>query len=342
VSQIASWIVTLVVTLTVLALISLWLYPVNSYILLPGQALPVEQMIAIPGHPALKQAGPLYLTDVSLYKADHLLEQVIVAHVNAGADIEPAQNVLGGLPEKQFTLYNQQLMSDSVHQAEMTALSVVPGYHVHFASTGPKIVLVLPGTPASRVLRTGDVVEFVNGRRVHQAAQIAPIVHKLKPGAAAHLVILRRHRLTRIDVLTVPSKNGQLTKHGKTPLIGISMVDQYVIPIKMTVNPGDIGGPSAGLMFTLGIVERLEHRDLARGCSVAGTGTITYPGIVGEIGGAKQKIIAARNSGAKYFLVPDFPDNVQPALANRDGIKILPVKTLRQALSDLDHLSPCH
>ena len=93
--------------------------------------------------------------------------------------------------------------------------------------------------------------------------------------------------------------------------------------------------------FSLGIVQRLQKQDLTHGCKVAGTGTIDFDGAVGAIGGAKQKIIAAQRTGARYFLVPDVPDNVRPAMANRGDITVLPVKTLREALARLSRIKPC-
>ncbi|HEX6506719.1 MAG TPA: S16 family serine protease, partial [Chloroflexota bacterium] len=85
----------------------------------------------------------------------------------------------------------------------------------------------------------------------------------------------------------------------------------------------------------------LEPSDITHGCKIAGTGTIDFYGNVGAIGGAKQKIIAARNAGAKYFFVPDVPENLDPALAHRGSVTVVPVKTLHQALVYLSHLNPC-
>jgi PDZ domain-containing protein len=143
-------------------------------------------------------------------------------------------------------------------------------------------------------------------------------------------------------VRTIASKNGVPDKHGKTALVGIYVQDQIVFPVKISIKPGDIGGPSAGLMFSLGIIERLQRHSITHGCTVAGTGTIDYQGNVGAIGGAKQKIIAARDAGAKYFFVPNVKDNLQPALSARGNVTVVPVKTLRQAVDYLKHIKPCN
>lgn len=329
----------LVVLLALVALI-LELIPANVYILLPGDALPVAPMISIAGHPVHRKHGQLLLTDVSLFKADHLLEEVW-GRLQPNSDTEPATTVAGGLSDKQFNQLNFQLMDDSIHQAEYAALSTIPGYHPHFAPTGPRIVFVLPHTPASAVLRTGDVVLAINGRRAHRAIDVAPIVKLSRPGQLIRLTVIRHGTRMIIPLRTVASTNGQIDKHGKTALIGIELQDQIIFPVKIQVDPGNIGGPSAGLMFTLGIIQRLVPRDITRGCRIAGTGTIDFLGNVGEIGGAAQKVVAASNAGAQYFFVPDAKANLDPALAHRDKVTVVPVKTLRQALAYLGKIKPC-
>jgi PDZ domain-containing protein len=190
-------------------------------------------------------------------------------------------------------------------------------------------------------LHAGDRILRLNGKRIHYQAQIPPLVQALRPGQIAHIVFVRHGKRHRVALKTVPSTNGTPNPHGKTALVGILAQDEVKFPIKVRINSGDIGGPSAGLMFALGIVQRLTGKDIAHGCKVAGTGTIDFDGTVGAIGGAKQKVIAARDAGAQYFLVPDVPDNVGPAKTNRGNVKVVPVRTLRQALAFLRTLRPC-
>jgi PDZ domain-containing protein len=330
----------LLLVLVLIALIVLWLIPVNDYLLMPGQALNVEGMIGIPGHSNGHKAGRLYMTDVSLYKADHLIEE-LWGRLNPDTDIQPAPAVSGNLSPTQYNQYNVELMTNSIQDAEAAALSQTRSYKPRYAATGPKIVYILPGAPASKVLRAGDVVEAVDGHRTLRVAQIGPLVRSGRPGRIVHLRILRNGKLRSVSVPTVPSTNGTPEKNGKTPLIGIVSQDQIVFPIKIQIQPGNIGGPSAGLMFALGIVQRLSPTDITHGCKVAGTGTIDFAGNVGEIGGAKQKVIAARNAGARYFLVPDVKTNLDPARAHRGNVTVVPVKTLRQALTYLRGIKPC-
>jgi PDZ domain-containing protein len=328
------------VALLVLAAGVLELIPANVYVFLPGQALAVAPMISVKGHPERPKPGQLLLTDVSLYKANHLLEQ-LWGELQAGSDTEPASVVAGGLSESQYNQFNAQLMTDSAQQAEIAALFQVPGLHPKLTPPGPLIDSVLPGTPAARVLRLGDVLVAVNDRRVPTLADVHRQLGRVTPGQIVNLLLLRQGHQLRIPVRTIASTNGQPVKGGKRALIGISLSPRFTLPIKISVDAGNIGGPSAGLMFALGIIQRLVPQDITHGCTIAGTGTIDFTGAVGPIGGAKQKIIAARNAGARYFFVPDESDNVQPAEANRGDVTVVPVKTLEQALTYLKHIKPC-
>jgi PDZ domain-containing protein len=329
-----------VLVLILIALIVLWLIPVNDYLVMPGSALNVEGMISIPGHPSGQKSGKLYMTDVSLYKASHLIED-LYGRLNPNTDIQPAPQVSGNLSPSQYNAYNAQLMTNSIQDAETAALSQTTAFRPRYAPTGPKIIYILPGTPATKLLRTGDVVEAVDGHRTLRVTEIGPLVRRGRPGRIVRLRILRNGKLFNVGVRTVPSTAGSPDKKGKTPLVGIVGQDQIVLPIKIQIRPGNIIGPSAGLMFALGIIQRLTPGDITHGCTVAGTGTIDSQGNVGAIGGAKQKVVAARNAGARYFLVPDVKENRGPAQANRGSLTVVPVKTLKQALTFLKTIKPC-
>ncbi|MGH2449322.1 MAG: YlbL family protein [Chloroflexota bacterium] len=329
----------LVIVLGLTTLI-LQLLPSNYYLLMPGQAIPVEGLIQVKGHPRQSYEGNLYMTDVSLYKVNHKLEE-LYGRLTPGADLEPAKPFSGGLSYNQYMLLNTELMDNSIQAAEVAALHLVNGYKVSYANTGPEVAYIVPGTPADRVLQPNDIIKAVDGRRVQQAVQVGPLVRKLKPGQMVHLTIVRNGKTLPVSARTIASENGVPNSNGHTPLLGILVENRLKTPVNIKISPGDIGGPSAGMMFALGIIQRLEGHDIMHGCAVAGTGTIDAAGTVGAIGGARQKVIAARAAGAKYFLVPDFPGNVGPARSAAQGITVVPVKTLRQALSYLNHLKPC-
>src|SRR5947209_14897929 len=140
-----------IVLVLVLIVGTLEILPSNYYILLPGDALAVAPMISIPGHPPRPGTSNLYMTDVTFIKSDHLLQE-LYGRLSPGADLEKPQEFSGGLSQSQYLKLNASLMDDSTHQAEAAALNTLPGYHPTFAATGPKIVFLVPNTPAARVL----------------------------------------------------------------------------------------------------------------------------------------------------------------------------------------------
>jgi PDZ domain-containing protein len=334
-------VLTVLLLLVALTLGVLYLIPANYYLLLPGTPVQVDTLISVKGHPAKAKQGALYLTDVSFVRADHLLIE-LYGKLNSGADLVTPQQFTGGVSESQYIKLNSNLMDQSIQDAEAAALNTIPGLHPHIANSGPEVAGVLAGTQAAKLLRSGDIIKAFDGHTIHRALQVRPLVHKLKPGAVAHLTILRNGKRVHIDVRTVRSNaQGLPDKHGKYPLIGILVQDRVIFPVKITIQHGDIVGPSAGLMFALGVIQHLSATDITHGCKIAGTGTIDFSGNVGAIGGVKQKIIGARNAGAKYFFVPDVPGNRNPAEQYRGNVIVVPVKTLHQALSYLKHIPPC-
>jgi Lon-like protease len=332
---------SLVILLAVIALVILELIPRNEYAETPGSAMPVGPMIVIKGYPPVKGARHLLMTDVTLYKVDHLLEELYF-RFSSNATLSPAVAVSGNLSPQKFQQENLAEMSSSIQNAEVAALNATPGHHVRCCLPGPQVLFTFPGTPADKYLRIGDIIERIDGHRIRLAVDVGKYIKQLKPGQQAVITVLRSKRLINLKVLTIGSQNGRLNPHGHVAVIGVEVQDRLIIPIHVSIKVGRIGGPSAGLMFALGIIQRLEHRDLTRGCVVAGTGTIDASGKVGAIGGPRQKIVAARDAGARYFLVPDVPENLHPARAGRGNVTVVPVGTLKQALHFLNSLKPCH
>lgn len=323
-----------------LAALVLELIPTNVYVLRPGQALNVSAMVTVKGYPPRHKAGRLYMTDVYLQQVQHKLEELFW-RLDPNAEVDPAQTVTSGLNNQQYTELNLDMMQNAVQDAEAAALRVALGYKPHYATTGPEVQVTMNGTPAAKYLKQGDIIVAANGKRVTGPAGLQAITHRLRPGQHVRLTVKRHGKVLQLAVPTIAATNGIPTKGGKTPLIGVFIAQPLALPVKIFINSGDIGGPSAGLMFTLGIIQRIEKRDITKGCVVAGTGTIDINGNVGAIGGAKQKIIAARGVGAKYFLVPDDPTNVRDAMAGRGGVVVKPVKTLQQAMNFLKRIPAC-
>lgn len=331
---------SLFVLLVAVVLVILELIPRNEYAEAPGSAILVGPMIAIKGYPQNKSSGNLMMTDVTLYKVNHLLEELYF-RLDGNTDLSPAGQVSGNLSPAKFQQQNLAEMSSSIQNAEVAALDATPGHHVRCCEAGPQILFTFPGTPADTYLRIGDIIERINGHRIRLSVDVGKFIKQMKPGQRADMTVLRGKQAIKLKVPTIGSENGRLNPHGHVAVIGVEVQDRLIIPIHISIKVGAIGGPSAGLMFALGIIQRLEHRDLTRGCKVAGTGTIDASGKVGAIGGPKQKVVAARNAGARYFLVPAAPENLNPARAARGNVTVAPIKTLKGALAFLKSLHPC-
>ena len=195
------------------------------------------------------------------------------------------------------------------------------------------VAVVAKGLPADGVLRRGDVITAVDGKPVTCKANAASLIRARSPGDPVTLTIARTvggHRVIRQFHLKSAAIHG-------APVVGVKVVESYVFPFNVRIRVGDIGGPSAGLMFALGIVDKLTEKNLTGGKFIAGTGEITPSGLVQPIGGIQQKMVAARSAGATVFLAPagNCADTVGAVPA---GLRVVKVSTLPQAVSDLEDI----
>jgi PDZ domain-containing protein len=189
------------------------------------------------------------------------------------------------------------------------------------------------GAPATGLVSVGDEIVKVDGAPVPDAKGLRALIGNRKPGDPVRLQLRRGGALVDVTVVTASTTD----KAGTRPVIGVETSERTDYPVHVTISLGNIGGPSAGLMFALGIVDKLQPGSLTDGRFIAGTGTIDDDGVVGPIGGIQQKLIGARERGATVFLVP--ADNCAEALSSPPaGLKLVRVDSLRSALSELHDL----
>ncbi|WP_395692343.1 PDZ domain-containing protein [Nocardioides sp.] len=211
-------------------------------------------------------------------------------------------------------------MTSSQDAATAVALEEL-GYDV----TEPVVADVTAGAPAEGRLRAGDVVLSVDGAATATTQDVVDAVTSASAGEPVTFVVRRdgQRRTVQVTPRTVDGK----------PQVGISVGAQVKkdLPVDVAINLSDgIGGPSAGLMFSLGIYDTLTPGSLTGGKTVAGTGTMDATGAVGPIGGIQQKIVGARDAGAQLFLVP--PDNCQDALGAPNGdMRLVRADTMHDA-----------
>ena len=189
---------------------------------------------------------------------------------------------------------------------------------------------VASDAPAKDLLEPGDVVLAVGETAVRSSRQLRTAIQARRGGRPVPVTVLRNgQELTR----SIPTRVGA---DGRT-VVGIFPTDSYDLPFTIDIGIEGVGGPSAGLLFALGIVDKLTPDELTGGAFIAGTGTIDGDGVVGRIGGIEQKVVAAGEAGATVFLVPE--DNCAAAVgAAPEGLTLVRVDTLGTALAALKTL----
>lgn len=195
-----------------------------------------------------------------------------------------------------------------------------------------EVLAVTPGSPAEDKLETRDRIVSVNGTPIRDATDVSKLVRETPKGEAATFVISRKGEERTVEIVPEPSEEDP-----DVPLVGIVVGPSYDFPFEVSVNIDDrIGGPSAGLIFSLAVYDTLTPGALTGGAAIAGTGTIAEDGSVGPIGGIQQKIIAASDSGAEIFLVP--PDNCTSALAvdlAEEDMRLVKAPTMHSAVQSI-------
>ena len=186
--------------------------------------------------------------------------------------------------------------------------------------------------PAAEVLQLGDTIIGVAGRQVETVEDIGAALDGYAPGDTVAITVGRSGSLIDVDV--------ELTSSTDDPdrvLIGIVPGVLTEPPFPLMIDAGDVGGPSAGMMHTIAIIDTLTEGELTNGKVIAGTGTINLDGTIGRIGNVRQKVVGAEAAGAEYVLVP--AGNYETALtAEYDDIVIVPVATLQEAIEFLEGL----
>ena len=299
-------------------------YPSDDYIFLPDPARPVEPLVHVEGEHDRPGSGGIYMVDIIVRKAS-LLEKFFPG-IHDGATLVPAdvynpQN----LPERIQRQQGLAEMSSSQRIAAAVALREL-GYTV--TPDGVVVSAVDVGAPADGVLKPDDVIVSANGDDVKTPEDLSKVMSNVKPGETVTLGIDRGGDEQTVRVGTKASDDNP-----PRALMGILIEPKLELPVGITIDTGQIGGPSAGLAFALDIVDELGPTDIDHGEKVVATGELALDGSVHEIGGIKQKTFGARSADADVFLVPD--DNAAGARKYADGLRIIPVSNLDEALHAL-------
>jgi Lon-like protease len=320
-----------IVVLAFVGLVALYLIPSNDYyVFVPDRAHPLAPLVKVAGKGARNDGGGVYFVDVRFRKA-RLLEDLLKRPLASGATLQPVSAVLGGGTEKQQRKFDLNQMEQSQETAAALALNRL-GYHVKVTLPALVISDVERDVPAAGVLRARDRLLAVDGIAVHTVGRLRRLLDAIRPGRSVQLRISRRGATRTASVRTVadPGDPGRA-------VIGIFVGEQGgsvgKLPVRVRIETGGVGGPSAGLAFALDVMEAFG-RDVDRGYKVAATGELELDGTVAPIGAVKQKTIGAREADVDVFLVPA-GSNAREARRYAKGLRILAVNSFPQALAAL-------
>ena len=323
------------------------LLPVPYVVLSPGPTLNTlgktpdgKPLIQIAGHPVSRTSGNLNMVTVD-YQGGPGNEINIFTALRAWLAphdaVVPQQEIFGtNQSVQQVQQQDVVQMTNSQQNATAAALTVL---HIRF-QTFVQVAATEQGMPASQVLRAGDVITAVDGVPI-DLATVGTQIRSHPAGSLLRLTVRRNGKTMQLKVRSVkaPGPNGK-----PEPQIGVQITPQYKFPFDVKFSVGAIGGPSAGMMFALGIIDKLGHMDLTGGRFIAGTGALGSPdpnAAVQPIGGIQQKMAGARAEGATVFLSP--AANCSDALSARPaGMKLIKVSTLSGAVRDLEALKAGH
>jgi Lon-like protease len=261
--------------------------------------------------------------DVNIFEA-------LIAGVDPTVDLVRKQAVRReGESDEEYRNRVLQQMSDSNYRSVAVALAYL-GYEL--VPTEVVINDIVPEVPAADVLELGDTVTAVNGAVITSVDDFPPALEGLEVGDVIDLTVQRPDGLVDVEVELAERED-----EPGVPMIGIVLGELTEPPFPIAIQAGDVGGPSAGMMHTIAIIDSLTEGELTGGRVIAGTGTIDMEGNVGNIGGIRQKVVAAEAAGADFILVPQ--GNYESALtAERDSIEIVPIATLDEAIGFLEGL----
>ena len=287
-----------------------------------------QQIIQVTGREADSTDGHLNLTTVSVRDRLDLLG-ALRGWLDPARAVVPREEIFPpGQTQQETDEKNTRDFVTSQNSAELAALA-------YLGLTEVVISAVEGDSPSNGKLAEKDVITAVQGKKVGDITQLGDVLRAIEPGTT---VTVGYERGGRAGTARVTTSEGTDESGRTRAVLGVGVTLESTAPFKVKIALDDrIGGPSAGLMFALGILEKLGPEDLTGGRFVAGTGQIDVSGTVGPIGGIPLKLIAAKDKGASVFLVP--AGNCAEAVRNPpSGLQLVRVESLTGAVTALNDL----
>jgi PDZ domain-containing protein len=308
-------------------------YTSNWFALAPGSTVAVQDRVIVRSNNVRvhDHKGQVLFVTVSLRTVGPL--SYVLDKLNGDIQLVNEKALVGNFKRSQLSQVNAVEMQQSTQTAVVVALRRI-GYQVALQGLGAEVDQVATGSPADGHLQPGDVITALDSVTTPSNDALVTLIRKHQPGQIVRLTVAPPNGPQRSeDVRLAQSPPDQGPLHA---FLGIttSTKQQAKLPVDVSVDPGNVGGPSAGLAFTLGVINKLGAGDLTGGQIVAATGTINSDGTVGDVGGVAQKTVAVRNAGASVFLVP--PGEYQEAQRRAGShLRVIRVTTLDDALNAL-------
>ena len=287
-----------------------------------------KDIIQVTGHPTSPTSGHLNLMTVLSDTDKTTVAGALEGWLRHDEVVVPYDAIYPpGTTKQQQNAANAEDFAASQDNATAAAACEL-GYPKGFG-----IFSVSDDSPNKDVLQPGDRLVSVNGTPVPDDATLRKVIATHRAGDKVAIELVRDGKQ-----VTVTATLGSPSSGSSTPRLGVSVGVGCLLPFQVTLSLAGIGGPSAGLMFALGIIDKISSHDLTHGRFIAGTGTIDPSGQVGQIGGISLKMIAARRAGATIFLAP--ASNCADVRGNiPKGLDVVRVSTLHEAITDLDALA---
>lgn len=324
--------------------------------LLAGAALCAAIVASADAPYAIERPGPVYdvlgtttigeveapmieIVDAETYATDGVLDMLTInandpLHLPTWLQVveayfDPSRAVLPieALYPPTSGVSNSERQATQMENSKLAAIAAALDHLGYDLSATMRVVEVEDGSPASGVIEAGDIVLTANGRTLADVDELREIVSENGTQRPATIVVDRGGSQLELEV-TPRLVDGSAR-------LGVHIASAYDWPVDVRIQLENVGGPSAGMMFALGIIDKLTPGSLTGGEIIAGTGTISATGEVGPIGGIRQKMYGALGAGATWFLAP--VRNCGEVVGHvPDGLRVLPVATLDEAVDALD------
>ena len=305
----------------------------DQYILRPGGNFDIESRVTVPPE-MRREMGKISFTAVRATRANWI--DVFLAQFDPSLEVVPRQAIRpDGVSPTELREMNELLIEESKLIAALVGLRAA-GYQTAITGQGAAVQVVVAGGPSDGIVLPGDIIIRVNDEPSPTAPEAVEIVRRLRVGDEAVLTVLRNDQEVRLTVRTGPSGE-EPGRAAIGTMISTKLFD-IALPFPVEIDTENVGGPSAGLMFALGVLDVVTPGLLTQGYVVAGTGSLAADGRVGPIGGVGPKLAAAELAGAELFFAPTA--NFDEARARARSIRVVSIARFADAVHHLCGLTP--